>query len=111
MDQFPEDINRKQCGEILSNNQIKLTEKVINDFTNDIKQALENCHKNVTLEFDKRLWKKHRIDIAKKLLEKFDEIEIISENNICGLSRNITDPNNITGNLSKILINFVKDEK
>lgn len=106
MDEFPENINRKNCLETLEKNQLGLIRDCREDFTKSIITALNNCEKSVTLLFNDKLWSEHRVKLTSELLDRFGEVKTVTSQDridVFKLTSNIED---IRDNIQKIIIYF-----
>jgi len=109
MDNFPDELTLTMCMNIIAVNQNKLIKDIRQSFCEIVLSAVNDCEKNVVLEFPDKLWPEHRVTIAIELLERFGEIYITSkQGNVALSTKVVNDPKDIPKNIHQITLEFHK---
>jgi len=109
MDEFPPELTLQNCKKMLEENEKQLLKKNREILYNNIMDAINNCEKNVTLHFDKKLWQKYRKTITGELLAIYGEIKIITTQKKISITKLTTDIKDIPKNIEKIVIELYKE--
>lgn len=84
MNDFPENINIGYCKKKLAENELKLANKTIEDFTESIENSVNNLKEYCELVFDHRLSKTYKETIISILIERFNKLDIRSRSPLGG---------------------------
>jgi len=108
MDKFPDDINFKTCLIDMKNNQVNIIKQIRKDFCDKIRDAVKQCHKELTLNFPDNLWCENRKILAIELFDRFKSLRVKSFQSTHNFTRLITNITEINKNIDIVVINFWK---
>ncbi len=108
MDKFPDDINFRTCLINMKNNQANIIKQIRKDFCDKIREAVKQCHKELTLKFPDNLWCENRKILAIELLDRFKALRVKSFQITHNVDKLIMNKVELTKNIDIIVINFWK---
>lgn len=110
MESFPEDFTLENSMKEMENNQRTMTNNVRKQFFDDTKKAIDGSEPFVKLTFPKNLWPIHRIKITTEIIDRFGEVETITNNQKTNsvVSIPVTDVNNVSKSIDSIIIRFMR---
>lgn len=94
MEAFPTKFNREYLTMKLKKNQDNIIRDTRKQFSEEIYRSINNYSKQITLKFDKKVWKSSRFQIVEELLNIHGNLQLTTLSN---QSHNV----NITYNLPK----------
>lgn len=109
MNQFPENFNRKVCNDTMEKNQSELIKVVRHDFHKKVSETIDDCESVAILEFPSKLWHCHRVTLIKELLERFGKVRVQTANTHFDVTKLITSTEDIPNSVTKVLIEFIKE--
>lgn len=108
MDNFPKEFTRQMCIQKMALHQQNLIKETREIFYESIIKFTEESNPVMTLCFPERLWHKHKITIIVELLERFGKLKVISDL-MYGVTRTISDTNDLPTSISRLVIEFPTD--
>lgn len=106
MDEFPVNLTRDKCISQMTENQKNLLKTTRKLFTEIIDKSVDNCDKEVILNFPDRLWMDNRIIIATELQDRFGEIKLINPQKHATITKITNQSSELPKNIQSITIEF-----
>ncbi|ARF10774.1 hypothetical protein Hokovirus_3_47 [Hokovirus HKV1] len=83
MDQFPDDIDRKNCIQNYNIKQLELLRETRKIFTEKIISSLKELNTEIILKFNEYMDRKYKKIIINELLERFLNLYLIKKGTTC----------------------------
>ena len=109
MDKFPDELSKINCLKIIEEKQKLMLKNIRAEFTEKIYKALENCDKDIILEFNDKMFSEHKITITEELLDKFGELYLVTVNDHNTIIKYTTNKKEIPTTLKKIKIKLYEN--